>query len=214
MGPGAGRLHGPLSGAGRPPPSASRDVGGRRVGGVRRRRPARSAVAVAPARVDRSVADSPSPPLVFGAVRVVRPALSCGTLPVAGAVAAAAGSAGGDVPTARRGRRAVLGRGGGPREGVVRGRSSAGSRRRHGQAPSFDLPARRALRRVAEDQASAAGDLSKARDSYLLIGRCPASLRIHLCSVNPWVNLFRGGFRSPPRSGPEKSPRKLTMYGR
>src|SRR6516164_606472 len=31
-----------------------------------------------------------------------------------------------------------------------------------------------------------------------LIGRCPASLRIHLCSVNRWVNFFRGGFRSPP----------------
>src|SRR6266851_1501467 len=83
MGPGAGRLHGPLSGPGGSPSLAGRDVGGRRVGGVRRRRSARSATAVAPAWFNRPVANSPGPALVPGAVRAVRFALSRGTLPVA-----------------------------------------------------------------------------------------------------------------------------------
>src|SRR5262249_38277711 len=94
MGPGAGRLYGSLSGAGCSPPSAGRDADGRRVGGVRRRRPARAATAIAPARVDRCVADSPGAALVSGAVRVVRFALSRGTLSVMGATGAAAGNAG------------------------------------------------------------------------------------------------------------------------
>src|SRR5215475_16190554 len=90
LGPGAGRLHGPLPGARRPPSLAGGDVGRRRIGGLRRRRSARSAAAVAPARLDRSVADSPGPALVFGAVRALRFALSRRPLPGARAAGAAA----------------------------------------------------------------------------------------------------------------------------
>jgi len=55
-------------------------------------------------------------------------------------------------------------------EGVVgQGKALYGSRRRHGQAPPFDLPARMALRPVAENQASAEWDPLSARDSFLSI---------------------------------------------
>src|SRR6516165_5415153 len=103
MGSGAGRLCGSLSGTGSSAPLAGGNVGGRRVGGFRRRWPARSAAAVAPARVDRFVADSPGAALVFRAVRVVRFALSRGTLLVAGAAGTAAGSVDRGVQTARCG---------------------------------------------------------------------------------------------------------------
>jgi len=50
----------------------------------------------------------------------------------------------------------------------LRGGASAGPRRRPGQAPGVDLPARTSLCCLAEDQAPPAGDLAKARDFHLL----------------------------------------------
>src|SRR5262245_26345603 len=94
LGPGADRLHGSLSGARTPPPSAGWDAGRRRVGCLRRRRSARSATAAMSAWVDRSVADSSGPALVPGAAYAVRSALSRRALPDAGAVVATAGGAG------------------------------------------------------------------------------------------------------------------------
>src|SRR5262245_54466900 len=59
-------------------------------------------------------------------------------------------------------------------ERLGRGGASAGPRRRHGQAPVVDLPARKALRCMAEDQSPAARDLSKARHFFVLKCRAPA----------------------------------------
>src|SRR5262249_43762348 len=81
VGPPAGRVHGPLSGAGRPPPPAGGDAGGRGVGSLRCRRPSRSAAAVAPARLNVGLEDRAGTALLPGAVRAVRPALSPPPLP-------------------------------------------------------------------------------------------------------------------------------------
>jgi len=74
------------------------------------------------------------------------------------------------------------------------------------------LPARTALRRVAEDQASAEADLFV--DRFLLIniwGRRPLTLKIHLYSVKRSVNFFRTWFGSAPRNGLELSPHLIII---
>src|SRR5262245_33901985 len=42
----------------------------------------------------------------------------------------------------------------------------------------------------------------------------PRCLAVPARDVHSWVNLFSGGFGSPPRSGYEKTPGLLTLYGR
>src|SRR5262249_13550375 len=61
-------------------PTAGRDAGGRRVGGVRRSRPAGFAATIEAAWLDRSVADSTGSAMVSGAVCVVWSALPWRTL--------------------------------------------------------------------------------------------------------------------------------------
>src|SRR5262249_7106700 len=99
--------------------------------------------------------------------------LSRGPLSGAGAVGAAAQSAGRGVPRARGGGRAVLGGSTRRRHGVLPGGRGPGARRRRSQAIGLVVPPRQALHGVAAGQAPAGGDLLKARYFFVLKSRAP-----------------------------------------
>jgi len=97
------------------------------------------------------------------------------------AAGAAARGAGRSVPPARRGRGALLGGRDRTGDGVVRGGACAGPRRDCRQTPNVDVPSGTALRRLAEDQASADEDLFRARDCFLISMRPDGPLLGYKC---------------------------------
>src|SRR5262249_1714625 len=137
-------------------PSANRDAGGRRIGGVRRGRSARSAEAAVSAWADRSVADPTGRAMVSGAVCAVRSTVSSRALPDARAAGAAARDAGRGVRKAGCAGGGVFACGDRCRDDALSTSRGGRSRRRRSQAPSVGIQAGKTFKHLEKNQTTSA----------------------------------------------------------